>query len=81
MIALPSQDQDQKQRIFEDVNLLECKIIQQVKEAIDANFLESEIYIDTWLVKGKISKIMMSLFPLYGANMLTEVKQEGSMVN
>ena len=75
------QNHNQKQKLFNNVNLLEQALIQQVKETINANLFESETDINTKLVSRKTHKIVTSIFAHYSCVTLAKVKQEQTKVN
>ena len=66
-------------KAFNECNLLERTLVQQIKEAIENYFMEGFIDEDTGLVRGTIPEIMKHLFDTYGhisATTLNEKRQE-----
>ena len=65
-IAQQTATHNRNLKAFVECNLLERTLIQQIKEAIEADYLEGKLNIDTGLIEGNISEIMAYLFDTYG---------------
>ena len=53
-------------KAFNECNLLERTLIQQIKEAIENDYMEGYVDEDTGLVRGTVPEIMTYLFATYG---------------
>ena len=53
---------DRKQKLLEETNLLEQTLIEQLKEAINKDYFESKIDLDTGLVNGTVHEVICLFF-------------------
>ena len=65
-IAQQKDEHNKALKAFNECNLLERTLIQQIKEAIENDYMEGYVDEDTGLVRGTVPEIMKYLFETYG---------------